>query len=211
MKKVKGIVIVIVIAAAIFGILVAIERNAVNQYERVEMAVAVKEVPKGTKLTEENVGEYFEMRKCDASLNTQYNIKELGELEGKYLNRQIYANTIVHAYDFSDSDFKNEAIKEKVLVSFGVGSLADSLSGTLRMGDVVNIYVVHAQTGEISSLTGYPVIIEEAFDSSGILIGAGDKTSIATNFNISVDKSDESAFYEIIATGNVKVVKVDEY
>ena len=59
MKKVKGIFIVIVIAAAIFGILVAIESNAVSKYERVDMAVAVKEVPKGTKLTEENVREYF--------------------------------------------------------------------------------------------------------------------------------------------------------
>ncbi len=211
MKKVKGILIVIVIAAAIFGILVAVEKNAVSKYERVEMAVAVKEVPKGTKLTEENVSEYFEMRKCDASLDTQYNIKELGELEGRYSSRQIYADTIVHAYDFSDSDFKNESVKEKVMVSFGVGSLADSLSGTLRMGDVVNIYVVNAQTGEISALTEYAVIIEEAFDSSGILIGAGDKTSIATNFNIGVDKQDESAFYEMMATGNVKVVKVDEY
>ncbi len=211
MKKAKGILIIIVIAAAIFGILIAVEKNAVSKYERVDMAVAVKEVPKGTKLTEENVGEYFEIRKCDASLDTQYNIKELSELEGKYLNRQIYGNTIIHTYDFSDSDFKNEAIKEKVLVSFGVGSLADSLSGTLRMGDVVNLYVVNAQTGESSALTKYSVIIEEAFDSSGILIGAGDKTSIATNFNISVDKLDESVFYEMMATGNVKVVKVDEY
>lgn len=55
------------------------------------------------------------------------------------------------------------------------------------------------------------MIIEEAFDSSGILIVARDKTSIAMNFNISVDKSDESAFYEMMSTGNVKVVKVDEY
>ena len=46
MKKVKGILIVIAIAVAIFGILLAVEKNTVSKYERVAMAVAVKEIPR---------------------------------------------------------------------------------------------------------------------------------------------------------------------
>ena len=208
LKKVKSIIVILIIAAAVFAILLTIEKQEVKKYERITLIVAANDVPAGTKLTKENVRDYFQTRKCDVSLNSQYAVKDYEELDGMYVKDKIYANTIAYAYQFSGIDFTNENITDRVKVSF-TASLADALIGTLRMGDVVKLYVVNAQStqAEINELLSYPVIIEEAFDSSGVLIKPGDETTLATNYTITIDKSDEAAFYEKLSTGNVKIVK----
>lgn len=210
-KKVKSILVILIIAVAVFAVLLTIEKHEVEKYERISFLVAVSDVPAGTKLTDKNVKEYFEMRKCDVSLKSPYAIRNYEELAGMYVKDKIYANTIAYEYQLSGIDFTNENVTDRVKVSF-TANLADALIGTLRMGDVVKLYVVNAQNvqAEISELLSYPVIIEEAFDSSGSLIKAGDETTLATNYTITIDKSDEANFYEKLSTGNVKIVKVED-
>lgn len=207
-KKVKSIIVILIIAVAVFAVLLTIEKHEVEKYERISFLVAVNDVPAGTKLTDKNVREYFETRKCDVSLKNQYAVKNYEDLDGTYVKNTIYANTIIYEYQFSNADFTNENVTDRVKVSF-TANLADALIGTLRMGDIVTLYVVNSQTAEIRELLNYPVIIEEAFDTSGVLIKAGDETTLATNYTITIDKSDEAAFYEKLSTGNVKIVKVE--
>ena len=169
----------------------------------------MEDVPQGTKLSEKNIKKYFELRQVDASLNNEYVVTELNDLKDQYVSEEIYKNTIAYKDKFSDIDVINEEIQEAVTVSFGVNSLADSLVGTLRMGDVVKLYVVDSYTNEISELINYTVIIEEAFDASGVLIQPGDDTSLSTHYTISIDKEDEESFYKKLSSGSVKIVKVE--
>ena len=61
MKKVKNLLLVAVLAVAIFVILLAIERHEISKYERIEMAVVKADVPKGTKISKDNLSTFFEI------------------------------------------------------------------------------------------------------------------------------------------------------
>lgn len=51
--------------------------------------------------------------------------------------------------------------------------------------------------------------IVDAFDSSGIKIDPSDKTSIATSFNIYIEKEDEASFYNAVNDRNIAVSKIE--
>lgn len=208
MKKAKGLILVIVIAIAIFAMLISIEQSQINKYERIDIAVAYTEVPRGTKITEENVDTYFKIEKCSNNLKSEHNITELSNLIGMYAKNNIHKSTVLQKEEFASYNFVNESITDEVSVSFSVSSLDAAMNGTLRMGDVIRIYVVSDQNGEITECLPYEVIIENVYDSTGKLIAPTD-LAIASNFSITIDKSDEGDFYELINTGSVKVVKVE--
>jgi hypothetical protein len=208
MKKVKGLILVVVIAIAIFAILLSIEQNQINKYERIDIAVALEDVPKGSKITKDNVNKYFKIEKCSNNLKSAHSITDLSKLIGMYVKNDIYTAAVLKDNEFASYDFVNKAIEDEVMVSFGVTSIDAAMNGTLRMGDVVRIYVVANQGGEITGCLPYEVIIEKAYDSTGKLITPEDSAVIASNFNVAIDKADEADFYELLSTGTVKVVKV---
>ena len=51
--------------------------------------------------------------------------------------------------------------------------------------------------------------VVDAFDSSGVKIEPGDTTSIATSFNIYIEKDNETTFYNSVNDKNVAVSKVE--
>lgn len=206
MKKVKNILLMIILAVIIFVILLAIEKNEVSKYKRVEMVVTITDVPRNTIITKDNLTKYFELRECDKSLDTAHNIEKLEDLVGCYPKDTIYANTIVYDYDFGDINFENKNLENKVIGSFSVSAISDAMNGILRMGDIVRLYIVDSIDGTCKEILPYEVIIEGAFDTNGVAIEAGDVSTVATNFNIGIDKNDEADFYRIINEGKVKVV-----
>ena len=51
--------------------------------------------------------------------------------------------------------------------------------------------------------------VVDAFDSSGVKIEPSDKTSIATSFNIYIEKEDETSFYNAVNDRNIAVSKIE--
>lgn len=196
----------VILATIIFVILLTIEKHEVSKYKRVEMVVSVTDVPRNTVITKENLNKYFECRECDKSLNNAHNIDKLDSLIGCYTKNIIYADTISYDYNFGNINFENNNIENKVPGSFSVAAISDAMNGILRMGDVVRLYIVNSIDGSCKEILPYEVIIEGAFDTNGVAIEAGDITTVATNFNIGIDKNDEADFYRIINEGKVKVV-----
>lgn len=63
LKKVKSIIVILIIAAAVFAILLTIEKQEVKKYERITLIVAANDVPSGTKLTKEKCQGLFSNKK----------------------------------------------------------------------------------------------------------------------------------------------------
>lgn len=64
-------------------------------------------------------------------------------------------------------------------------------------------------TAAAETLVVEDAYVVDAFDSSGVKIEPGDTTSIATSFNIYIEKDNETTFYNSVNDKNVAVSKVE--
>ena len=58
----------LLVATALFGVLIGVEKNIMSSYEKEEVVLCKEDVPKGTKITKENVDQYFYMYEVDVAL-----------------------------------------------------------------------------------------------------------------------------------------------
>lgn len=66
-----------------------------------------------------------------------------------------------------------------------------------------------AITATTENLVVENAYVVDAFDSSGVKIEPGDTTSIATSFNIYIEKDDETTFYNNVNDKNIAVAKIE--
>ena len=70
------------VAMALFGVLVGVEKNLLSDYEKVSVVLCKTDVPKGTKITKENVNQYFYDYEVDVALVNDTCIKDKKEVIG---------------------------------------------------------------------------------------------------------------------------------
>lgn len=64
-------------------------------------------------------------------------------------------------------------------------------------------------TNNIENLVVEDAYVVDAFDASGVKIDPADKTSIATSFNIYIEKDNETSFYNAVNDRNIAVSKIE--
>ena len=216
-NNMKRITISALVAFILFIALTIIQSSILNQETKVTVYQVQKDIYNGTKITEDNFNEYFATKAVQASLIPDGYITDSSLIIGKFVNRDYKARDVITVDGLNDSEaLYNSNIEHPVKLSFQVGNLSDSVSGTIREGDYINIYGMKNgknADGEVVLLTNQTytfkhIYIERAYNSAGDIIDTADKNSEALMFTIIIEEDDVSLFNEMVANCNLKLVKV---
>ena len=114
----------------------------------------MKDIPAGTKLTQENMPNYLSMEaRLEEQIPLSGTFSSGYELIDKITDRDIKAREMLTDDCFYDVDFFSE-VSDPVEISIAVGDLGRAVAGTLRAGDLIDIKtVIRLQTEEEGTVT----------------------------------------------------------
>lgn len=194
-----------VAAAAIFILMLQMEKKVLTNYEKGDIYVASRAIPKGTLLTEENISGYLELRELDVSCIPETALVDGSSHIGRIATFSIEKGVLLTEGMFEEVETVTKNMAEPVIVGFKAEDLYQVVGGVLRAGDFVHIYVV-TEDGQ-ARLVWQDVFVEQVFDSAGNAIADGDQTTSAQRINVYLDKADVEEFYTRLASGSLRVVK----
>lgn len=204
--KVWPVVLCLLLAGGVFALLLNIEARQLNQYEKGSVVVAITDVADNKEITEENLTEYFAVVERPLTDIPDAAYLELNDLIGQYAQSAINTGSMITESmlgelrkDFGDS----------VLLGVNMEALEQSVAGTLRAGDVIDIYTVKIdedKTVVVEKALGN-VTIDRSYTSSGVSILKDDSTSIAQYITIPVHKDVVGLFYQSLEDRRIEIVK----
>lgn len=210
-KNIKTIIISILLALVVFSCLLAVEGAIFAGYEMKDVVVIKKEIPKGMEINKKNAPEYLDTIRVMKEAVTKDTITSIKDTYGNYVtNSELGAGKILYKSDITTVDKEIAFMENPVEISASLASFADGVSGTLRKGDMVYVFLTDKTTGETQSLMMDPIYIKESFTSAGELILPGDKTSVASVFTFVVDDDIKKEFCELIKTKDLMLVKYEK-
>ena len=172
------------------------------------VVIASADISQGTIITENNVDEYFKTEKVNSDLVTKKTITNVKDIKGKFLT-DMAAGEIVTSDRYYETGDTRE-LKNPVNLTFAAGSAENSVNGTIRGGDIVDIYVsVRDNDTTTYQLARENVYIENAYDSSYVKIDSADQTTVASSFLVKLEENDAANFKNAISQGDLLMVKKD--
>lgn len=135
-----GIVAALFAALAVFAVMLQLEKNTLTKYERGDIFVAVKEIPKGQMVTAENREQYFVQKQLDRSCIPETALCSPEEAEGLAAAFDIAAGTLLTAEMFESLDEILGEMENPVIAGFKADDLYQVVGGVLRAGDRIHIY-----------------------------------------------------------------------
>lgn len=204
---VKELVISIVLALLLFICLLVIESSFLSKYDKTTVVVAKCTVPKSTQITEKNIGLYFEEKEIPANLVPQSAIFSKDTLINKIVSLSINQGEILMENRFLDEQKYLAKISNPMEMGISVSSAAQAAGGTIRRGDIVNIYVVDTQTKQSTEIL-HEAYVCRAFNQEGIEIAGENAEDQCMEFVIYIDSMQEQFVSEKIDNGNIYINKV---
>lgn len=204
--KTGGMTAALVAAAAVFVILVQMEKSALTQYEKGIIYTAAAEIPKGQVVTEENYFEYVERKELEKSCIPETALSSVEDIRGLSAVFDIDAGVLLTKGMFEPLEEIIHEMQEPVIAGFKADDMYQVAGGVLRAGDRIHIYTV-SESGE-ASLHWENIFIEGVFDQTGASIANDDRATAVQRINVYLDKEDIDEFYTNLANGSLRVVKV---
>jgi len=201
-----SIVAALAASLGIFIVMLQTEKKILSGYEKEYVCAAVKEIPKGIVITEDNRGDYLVMKEVDKSIVPQTALKDVEVIDGLAAKSDIEAGVLITTGMFDELDQVTATMSEPVIAGFKAEDLYQVAGGVIRAGDRIHIYTVNEQTG--AKLVWSSVYVEKVFDSAGNVIDPGNHLSAAQRMNVFLDAKDVAYFYTELAKGTLRVVKV---
>ena len=204
--KVWPVVLCLLLAVGVFALLLNVEARQMAQYEKGSVVVAIADVPEAKEITEKNLAELFAVEERPQTDIPEAAYVEPEALIGQYTQSGIDAGSMITQSmvgelrkDFGDS----------VLLGVNMEALDQSVAGTLRAGDVIDIYTVKVDEEKnvlVEKALGN-VTIERSYTSSGTAILKEDDTSIAQYITIPVHQDAVGLFYQSLENRRIEIVK----
>lgn len=197
----------LIIASALFAVLLNVESNVLSDYEKKMTVICKEQIPMGTRITEANAEQYFDIYEIDVKLVSDNTVTDKSELVGTVAARTMDAREIVKDDDFTKESEIYSKYKEPVEASFKAEHPGDVVSGSIRSGDFVDIAVVDKDTLEYT-LSLENVFVLNSYTSTGEVVTRDSLNTAATMFTIVEEKAALDEFYSALEKGNVIVSKV---
>lgn len=201
-----SIIAALVVAITVFVVMIQIEKNILTQYEKGNIYVAIKDIPKGELITAANCDQYFELRQLDKRCIPQTAISGAEQVQNLVASFSIEKGVLLTSGMFEPLNTITTQMKEPVIAGFKAEDLYQVVGGVLRRGDRIHIYSAKEE-GE-TVLVWQNVYVQEVFDNAGKSVPNGDNVTSAQRINIYLDKEDVERFYTELASGALRVVKV---
>lgn len=203
-----GVIAISFLASAItFFMLLKIEQNMLQNYEKVKVWITAATLQKSVEITEENMHIYFQQVEVDKSILPENRVVEPKMLNGSRTALVIPEGSILTETMFvSDGGYRSNLISP-VIVGCKADDLYQVASGILRKGDHVNVYTVNEELEETYLLWGN-VLIEQTFDQAGNRIAPEDTSVAAARINLLMEESWTEQFYTELKKGSMRMVKI---
>lgn len=210
-KKILPITILIALLASTvtFLVLLNMEKNMLSEFEREPVWVLREEMPAGTECTPENVALYMECVEVDKQCIPKKGIVSVEQLEGMRSIIPLPEGSILTEPMFTGEKDDIAGMQAPVIAGCKAEDLYQLVSGSLRKGDLINLYTVNEET-ELTYLLWENVRVYEVFDSSGKSIAVTDEETAAARINVLLEKEWAERFYSELNGGSLRVVKVCE-
>ncbi|MDR2042810.1 MAG: SAF domain-containing protein [Clostridium sp.] len=194
-------------AVIVYLMMVNMEKNAMSAYEKGPVLVAAKELARGIFLTEENVETYFEEAQMEKKLIPSAALTDKRQLIGRMTAGDIDKGSMITGAMTEETQKMISAMKKPVIAGFKADDLYQVVSGVLRSGDRIHIYTVDEELRHVT-LAWENVLVQQVFDSSGVVIEPEDKITAAGRVNIFLEQDSVESFFLRLSTGTLHVVKI---
>lgn len=204
--KAWPVVLCLLLAGGVFALLLSVETKQLAQYEKGSVVVAIADVADCKEITEENLTAYFAVEERPLTDIPEAAYLELKELVGQYAQSGIDAGSMVTKSMLGELS-KNYG--NAVLLGINMEALEQSVAGTLRAGDEIDIYTVKVDEEDnvIVENALSNVTIERSYTSAGVSILKDDKDSIAQYITIPVHEEAVGTFYQALEDRRIEIVK----
>lgn len=204
------IVISLVVAVLVWIGATSFESYLLSDKNTTEVIVANKNIEDGTVISKDNVEEYFTEMIVNSSLVTKSTIKDMKDIKGKACIK-IEQGEIITSNMFYDATYVNEKFNDPVEVTFSAKNVENSVVGTLREGDLVDIIVSTTDPTTnvtISEVLYSNVYIIATYDENYVKVEDENKDSQAVYFKIYLERDQEAEFATLLSNGNFTIAKV---
>ena len=199
------VLIPLVFAAIVTCLIFLFMKNQAQMETLKEPVVCAKQnISANTYVPKDEVDQYFEEKMVDATAVPGNVLKSLSELpkEGLYVESSLAEKEMVHADDVEETDTIMEKYGEATkLTSFAVDSFDHSVSGSIRHGNLVDIYALDPATEQLT-LMASNVYVEDVYNNSGEKIS---DEGVAVAFTIRVAPEETEAINKAIVYGGIQV------
>ena len=204
--KAWPVVLCLMLAVGIFALLLNVESKQLAQYEKGSVVVAIADVADCKEITPENLNELFAIEERPLSDIPSAAYLELEQLVGQYAQSGIDAGSMITESMLGEL---SENYGNAVLLGVNMEALEQSVAGTLRAGDEIDIYtvMVDEEDNVIVEKALSNVTIERSYTSAGVAIVKDDNDSIAQYITIPVHKDAVGTFYQALEERRVEIVK----
>lgn len=205
-SKVWPLLLCLALAGSLFILLLNVEIRQLKQYEKGEVVVAKTDISDNKEITADNLFEYFILAERPLTDIPDVAYLDPEDLIGQYVQSGIDAGSIVTKSMLGElrTSYGNE-----VLLGVNMEALEQSVAGTLRAGDRIDIYTVKVEDNEtvVVEKPLEDVIIERSYTSSGVAILKDDDNAIAQYITIPVHKDAVGTFYKALEDRRIEIVK----
>lgn len=204
--KVWPVVLCMLLASGVFVLLLNVETRKLSQYETGNVVVAVSDVTEAKEITEKNLAEYFVVEERPLSDIPEAAYLSLDELVGQYVQNDIDAGSVITESMLGELQ---NSYGDAVLLGVNMEALSQSVAGTLRTGDVIDIYTVKVEEDDVVVVEKAlsKVTIDRSYTSAGVAILKDDESSIAQYITIPVHKDAVGTFYQALEDRRIEIVK----
>jgi hypothetical protein len=205
-----GVIFISFVAALItFFVMLQVEKNTLSDYEKVAVWCANQEIPKGKEITGADLENAFVLVEMDKKNVPDKSITNPEALIGQQTIVEITQGSPLTGAMFEDVNQHMAKLYHPVLAGCKAEDLFQMVSGVLRKGDMVHVYVVNEEM-EQTYLLWEDVVVYQVFDSAGNVITAEDISTPAARINLLLEKGRAEQFYNELQNGSLRFVKVCE-
>ena len=202
----KVVVLPLIFVGIVVSALYLVMQNKLEAESLKDSVLAMREdVAVNTFVKSEDAGKYFEVISVDLTAIPTCAYKSLDELpkDGFYIENAMTKTQMVMKDDIADKDIVMDKYKNDYeITSFPTESFDGGVNGSLRKGDIVDVYALNPET-ELLELFAENVYMSEVYDNVGNRITKPDE--VATSFTVWVTSEKVESVNLAVVYGKVQI------
>jgi hypothetical protein len=202
----KTLVFPTIFAAIVVCVLyVAIQDRAAQEELKTTVVCMKADVAENTYVSVDEIDKYFTTTSVELAAVPVTAIKSLSGLskDGFYIENAMFKSQMVLSDDLADKDEVMDKYQKKYEVtSFAAESFEGGVNGSLRKGDIVDVYAIDPAT-KMLVLMAEDVYIQDVYDSSGNKIT--EVSEIATSFTVYVTQDEVEQINLAVCYGGIQM------
>ena len=202
----KVVVLPLIFVGIVVCALYLVMQNKLEEESLKDSVLAMREdVAVNTFVKSEDAGKYFEVISVDLTAIPTCAYKSLDELpkDGFYIANAMTKTQMVMKDDIADKDIVMDKYKNDYeITSFPTESFDGGVNGSLRKGDIVDVYALNPET-ELLELFAENVYMSEVYDNVGNRITEPDE--VATSFTVLVTSEKVESVNLAVVYGKVQI------